>query len=95
MKCGMHNVKGAGLATICPTTVGSEAGNLPTENFLFSSSTVEIPAAPAASMLTLFSSSFLLFFFFFFWGLSVAASSRSSLGVVTTKKKPECPTEFW
>lgn len=61
VKCGMHNVKGVGLATICPTTVGSEAGSLPTDNFLFSSTAVEMPAAPAASALGLLSSSLLPF----------------------------------
>lgn len=77
----MHNVKGAGLTTICLTTVGSEAGNMPTENFSFSSSTVEITAATVASMLILFSSYLLVLF--------VAASYKSAMVVDTTKKKSE------
>lgn len=94
MKCGMHNVKGVGLATICPTTVGSEAGNLPTENFFFSSTAVEIPAAPAASMLGLLSSSFLLFLSisFIFWGY-VLPSSGGAVEVVANRHelRLHCP----
>lgn len=84
VKCGMHNVRGAGLTTICLTTAGSEAGIMPIQGFLFSSSTVEPTAATVASMLILWSSSLLL--------LLLAPSCRSARGVDTTRKKPELLT---